>query len=58
VRPIELLLVDDNPGDVMLVRDVVAESAAPVQSRAAWDAERPPEVVFHPYTKLDLIILV
>lgn len=57
VRPIEVLLVEDCPADVLLVREVVADCAVSVQLRVAWDGQQALEVVSHAFTKPDLIIL-
>jgi chemotaxis family two-component system response regulator Rcp1 len=39
-NPIEILLVEDNPGDVILTREVLAELPAPVNLTVATDGEQ------------------
>ncbi len=57
VRPMEILLVEDNPGDAMAVRLAVAEASASVNLHIARDGEQALDLIestdFHP----SLIIL-
>jgi chemotaxis family two-component system response regulator Rcp1 len=54
---IEVLLIEDNPGDARLFREAVADCAVPVRLTVAWDGEQALNIVSHPYAKVDLIIL-
>ena len=54
----ELLLIEDNPGDVVLVRQVVAECEIPIRLWIARDGDEALDMLTDPqYFKPDLIIL-
>lgn len=57
MEPIEVLLIEDNPGEVRLVREVVAECAVPVRLSVAWDGQQALDMLADPRCKTDLIIL-
>lgn len=55
---IELFLIEDNVGDTLLVRQVVAEYRVPITLRIARDGEQALQMLADPkYYKSDLIIL-
>jgi two-component system, chemotaxis family, response regulator Rcp1 len=61
-RPIELLLVEDNPGDVRLTQEALKEGGLPVHLSVAYDGVEALDFLFHrgPYGKApvpDLILL-
>lgn len=57
MKPIEVLLVDDNAGDILLMRQALAREAYPVAIRVAVDGRQACQMLagrdFHP----DLVIL-
>jgi DNA-binding response OmpR family regulator len=56
--PIELFVIEDNVGDTVLIRQVVAECQIPIRLRIARDGEQALQMLADPeYYKPDLIIL-
>ena len=56
--PIELFLIEDNVGDVVLFRQVVAECQIPIRLRIALDGLQALQMLADPrYYKPDLIVL-
>ena len=57
MKPVEVLLVEDNAGDVLLVRRTLAEGPVPVNLHLAQDGEQALQVLSDPDFTPDLIIL-
>lgn len=55
--PVEVLLVDDNPGEVLLIRHTLAHEPFPVRVHVAVDGEQALRMLTEQYVKLDLVIL-
>lgn len=56
MRPVEVLLIEDNVGDIMLIQQAIARESIPVSLHVAVDGEQAVELLtdhFHP----DLVIL-
>jgi CheY-like chemotaxis protein len=56
-RPVELLLVEDNPGDILLIRQTLAHEPFPVSVHVALDGEQAIHMLAEQYVKPDLVIL-
>ena len=57
-RQVEILVVDDNPGDFALIRESFRECPVRVRTTAALDAERAFEIMDDPHSvSPDLVIL-
>jgi len=57
MNPSEVLLVEDNAGDVLLIGQALAGQPAPVHLRIARDGEQALQILGEPGFKPDLIIL-
>src|SRR5712691_581629 len=57
MRPIEVLLVEDNTGDAMLIRHALYECPVPMRLHIARDGEQALLMLTNPHVQLDLIIL-
>jgi DNA-binding response OmpR family regulator len=57
VRPLEVLLVEDNPGDVLLVRQTLGREPYPINVRVAVDGEQGLQMLESSHFKPDLVIL-
>jgi DNA-binding response OmpR family regulator len=57
IMPLEVLLVEDNAGDAVLTRQVLAEGKTPVNLHIACDGEQALWMLDSPDFKADLIIL-
>jgi CheY-like chemotaxis protein len=57
VRPLEVLLVEDNPGDVLLVRQILGREPYPINLRLAVDGEQGLQMLESSHFKPDLVIL-
>jgi CheY-like chemotaxis protein len=57
MRPIEVLLVEDNTGDAMLIRQALYGSPVPFHLHTARDGEQALLMLTNPHVHLDLIIL-
>jgi DNA-binding response OmpR family regulator len=57
VKPVEILLVEDNAGDAVLIRQVLADSPIPVHLHIARDGEQALLMLASSDFKPDLIIL-
>jgi CheY-like chemotaxis protein len=58
MRPVEILLVEDNVGDTVLIRQVLAtECQLPINLHIARDGEQALLLLTNPAFELDLIIL-
>jgi len=53
----EILLVEDNAGDAVLIRQILAEAAVPVNLHIARDGEQAVMLLRDPHFQLALIIL-
>ena len=54
---ITVLLVEDNPGDILLIRQVLAGEPVPIRVRVALDGQQASEMLAAPDFKPDLVIL-
>jgi PleD family two-component response regulator len=57
MNPSEVLLVEDNAGDAILVRQAITECPTPVHLRIARDGEQALDMLHEPGFRPDLIIL-
>ena len=57
VRPLEVLLVEDNPGDVLLVRQNLGREPYPINVGLAVDGEQGLQMLESNHFKPDLVIL-
>ena len=57
VNPSEVLLVEDNPGDALLVGQALADCSTPIHLHVAKDGEQALQMLDAPDYKPDLIIL-
>lgn len=57
MKPSEVLLVEDNPGDALLIAQVLAESEIPVNLHHARDGMEALLMLANNVTKPDLVIL-
>ena len=57
MQAIELLLVEDNAGDAMLIRQVLCQFPVPVHLHIARDGEQALLMLTNPLVQLDLIVL-
>jgi CheY-like chemotaxis protein len=55
MRAPEILLIDDSPGDVLLISRILEELSISVKLHLAWDGRQ--ALAMLPYLKLDLVIL-
>jgi CheY-like chemotaxis protein len=56
-KPIELLLVEDSAGDIMLIRQVLSREPVPISIRVAVDGKQAGEILTAGQFKPDLILL-
>lgn len=56
-KPVAVLVVNDNPGEVLLIRHILAREPFPVRVHAAVDGEQALRMLTERYLKLDLVIL-
>lgn len=57
MKPIEVLLVEDNAGDTLLIQQTLAESPLPVKLHVARDGEQALQMLDDPNFRPGLIIL-
>jgi CheY-like chemotaxis protein len=57
MKPIELLVVDNNISDIFLIRQAVAEESHPTNIRVAPDGHRACQMVAEGHIQPDLVIL-
>jgi CheY-like chemotaxis protein len=57
LTPIEILLIEDGAGDVLLFRHALEDYPRPVTLRVARDGEQALQILADPTLNLDLIIL-
>ncbi len=57
VKPIELLLVEDSPGEILLIRQVLARESVPVSIHVAVDGKQASEILTAGQFKPDLVLL-
>lgn len=57
MKPVELLLVEDNPGDVLLISQVLRDEPLPIRVRVAVDGEQALQLLEDQDYKPDLVIL-
>ncbi|NJD61530.1 MAG: response regulator [Deltaproteobacteria bacterium] len=58
LNPVDMLLVEDNPGDVLLVKEVFRESGIPHRMQVAEDGEEAMAILRAPGETLPQIILL
>jgi CheY-like chemotaxis protein len=56
-KPIELLLVEDSPGDILLIRQVLAREPIPISIHAAVDGKQASDILAAGQFQPDLVIL-
>jgi DNA-binding response OmpR family regulator len=56
-KPVEVLLVEDNPGDILLIRQILAHEPFPINVHVAVDGEQAIQMLAQQYVKPDLVIL-
>jgi CheY-like chemotaxis protein len=56
-KPIELLLVEDSAGDIMLIRQVLSREPVPISIHVAVDGKQAGEILTAGQFKPDLIML-
>jgi CheY-like chemotaxis protein len=57
MKPIEVLLIEDNAGDTLLIQQTLAEGSIPVNVHVATDGEQALEMLNNPEFRPGLIIL-
>ena len=57
LQPLDILLIEDNPGDASLIRQVLAESGMNVKVHLATDGQQALQMLKEPDFKPSLIIL-
>jgi DNA-binding NtrC family response regulator len=57
MKPVEVLLVEDNAGDTLLIQQTLAEGSIPVRVHVARDGEQALQMLDDPEFNPDLIIL-
>jgi DNA-binding response OmpR family regulator len=57
LKPVELLLIEDNPADVVLIWHVLAESGMQVKVHIAMDGEQALQMLTEPHFEPSLIVL-
>ncbi len=57
MKPVEILLVEDNAGDALLIRQILVESAIPANLHIARDGEQALTMLSDPDFRPSLIIL-
>jgi len=57
LSPFELLLVEDNPGDILLIRQILLEEPFPVRVHVALDGEQALQMLVEKQFEPDLVIL-
>jgi|SRR5215472_14028521 len=56
-RPISVLLVEDSPGDVLMVRQALGGESIPIRVRVALDGEQAVQIMSGPDFRADVVIL-
>jgi two-component system, chemotaxis family, response regulator Rcp1 len=57
MKAVEVLLIEDNAGDTLLIRQVLADCSTPIQLHVARDGEQALLMLTDPSLKPDLILL-
>ena len=57
VKPIKILLVEDSPGEILLIRQVLARESVPVSVRVAVDGKQAIAILAAGQFKPDLVLL-
>jgi CheY-like chemotaxis protein len=57
LKPVELLLVEDNPGDILLISQVLRDEPIPIKIRVAVDGEQALQMLEDSEFRPDLVIL-
>lgn len=57
MKRVDVLLVEDNAGDAVLIRQVFADSSTPINLHVARDGEQALLLLTDPYFEPDLILL-
>src|SRR6266704_3563864 len=57
MKPVQILLVEDAEGDILLFRQVVSENSVPIKLDVATDGQQVVSMVEDPVFQPDLIIL-
>ena len=56
-KPVTILLIEDNAGDILLIRQALAAERLPVRVTVAMDGEQALQIVSEPGLSPDLVIL-
>jgi CheY-like chemotaxis protein len=56
-EPIQILLIEDSPGDILLIRQLLAKEPYQISIRVALDGEQAAEILAAPQFKPHLVIL-
>ena len=57
MKPVEVLLVEDNAGDTLLIQQILAEGSIPVRVHVARDGEQALQMLDNPEFRPGLVIL-
>lgn len=57
VKPLEVLLIEDNPGDIFLIRQVLENEPWPINLRVAMDGKQAVQMLAARYFEPNLVIL-
>jgi CheY-like chemotaxis protein len=57
LKPVELLLVEDSPGDILLISQVLRDEPIPIKIRVAVDGEQALQMLEDSQFRPDLVIL-
>jgi CheY-like chemotaxis protein len=57
VKPLEVLIVEDNPGDILLIRQVLESEPTPIQVHVAVDGKQAVQMLAARHFSPDLVIL-
>jgi CheY-like chemotaxis protein len=57
LEPLRVLLIEDTPGDILLIRQVLADEPIPINIRVAVDGKQAVQMVLEDYFTPDVIIL-
>jgi CheY-like chemotaxis protein len=57
VKPLEVLLIEDNPGDILLIRQVLGNEPWPINVRVAMDGKQAVQMLAARHFQPNLVIL-
>ena len=57
LKPLRVLLIEDTPGDILLIRQVLADEPIPINIRVAVDGKQAVQMVLEDHFTPDVIIL-